>query len=153
MLAPASILRPFEVIVWGANKDRPLYRMHVQALTEDEAKTDVLRQYRRTCSITGVSAHISRSFALTYATACASRQPSGSAVCLKIWPMFVLTRPSDGIVMEIDLVATVVAPRWIADISPPCNDNGSKPSLRYSPPIFHCEPFECSEIRGVRFGA
>jgi hypothetical protein len=58
----------------------------------------------------------------------------------------------DGIVMEIDLVATVVAPRWIANISPPCNDNGSKPSLCYSPPIFHCEPFECSEIRGVRFG-
>lgn len=38
-------LRPYEVVIWGASKDVPLYRIGVQAFSEDEARTDAIRRF------------------------------------------------------------------------------------------------------------
>jgi hypothetical protein len=39
-------LQPYEVVLWGERKDTPLARIIIQAMSEDEAKQEVLRQYR-----------------------------------------------------------------------------------------------------------
>jgi hypothetical protein len=45
-LKTPNLLRPFEVVIWGENRDWPLYRCHVQAFSEDEAKADAEQQLR-----------------------------------------------------------------------------------------------------------
>jgi|SRR5215475_2365067 len=40
------VLQPYEVVLWGAGRDRPLHRLTVQAFSEDEAKEAALAQYR-----------------------------------------------------------------------------------------------------------
>jgi hypothetical protein len=42
-----AVLQPFEVVIWGASKDVPLYRIGVQAFSEDEAKADGIAHFRR----------------------------------------------------------------------------------------------------------
>lgn len=41
------VLQPYEVKIWGEGKDRPLYKIIVQAFSEDEAKTDAMAYFRR----------------------------------------------------------------------------------------------------------
>lgn len=41
------VLQPYEVVLWGANRDRPLHRLIVQAFSEDEAKGMALADFRR----------------------------------------------------------------------------------------------------------
>jgi hypothetical protein len=41
------VLRLYEVVFWGENKFTPFYRLHVQAMSEDEAKADGIAQFRR----------------------------------------------------------------------------------------------------------
>ena len=40
------ILRPFEVIIWGEGRDRPLDSVSVQAFSDDEAKADAISHFR-----------------------------------------------------------------------------------------------------------
>jgi hypothetical protein len=42
-----ATLRPYDVVIWGENKFTPLYRIGVQAMSEDEAKADGLAHFRR----------------------------------------------------------------------------------------------------------
>lgn len=41
------VLAPYEVVVWGADRNRPLHRIGVQAFGEDEAKEMGLADFRR----------------------------------------------------------------------------------------------------------
>jgi len=40
-------LRPFEVVIWGDNKDKPLFRMQIMQYSEDEARDDCRREFKR----------------------------------------------------------------------------------------------------------
>jgi hypothetical protein len=40
------VLAPYEVVVWGERKDKPLSRISVMAFSDDEAKSEALKQYR-----------------------------------------------------------------------------------------------------------
>src|SRR5579859_4541592 len=54
------LLSPFEVVIFGERKDKPLYRVSVQAFTEDEAKEMALQQYRSTLHPGDLQPRISR---------------------------------------------------------------------------------------------
>jgi len=40
-----AVLQPYEVVIWGEDKLKPLHRITVSAMSEDEAKTDALKQF------------------------------------------------------------------------------------------------------------
>jgi hypothetical protein len=61
-LKTPNLLRPFEVVIWGENKDRPLYRCHVQAFSDDEAKADALRSYDSALGLTNDGEIVRRNF-------------------------------------------------------------------------------------------
>jgi hypothetical protein len=42
-----AVLQPYEVVIWGADKSVPLYRIGVQAFSEDEARADAVAQFHR----------------------------------------------------------------------------------------------------------
>lgn len=44
--AKLMVLSPYEVILWGESKDRPLYRIGVQAFSADEAKQNAVTMFR-----------------------------------------------------------------------------------------------------------
>jgi len=44
-------LSPYEVILWGESKDRPLWRGIVQAFSEDEAKEQALHSWRYSAAV------------------------------------------------------------------------------------------------------
>jgi hypothetical protein len=48
-LKTPDLLRPFEVIIWGESKDQPLYRWHVMAFSDGEAKEDAIRRCISPC--------------------------------------------------------------------------------------------------------
>jgi hypothetical protein len=50
-LKTPSLLRPFEVVIWGENKDRPLWRGHVTAFSDDEAKEEATRQFHNPATL------------------------------------------------------------------------------------------------------
>lgn len=45
-----AVLRPYEVVIWGESKFGPLYRIMVQAMSEDEAKAEGIGQFRHSSS-------------------------------------------------------------------------------------------------------
>ncbi len=42
-----AILQPYEVVIWGDDKFKPLYRITVSAMSEDEAKVDAVAQFHK----------------------------------------------------------------------------------------------------------
>lgn len=47
MTTKPAVLSPYEVVIWGNNKHTPLYRVTVQAFSEDEAKAEGVAAFRR----------------------------------------------------------------------------------------------------------
>jgi hypothetical protein len=50
-LKTPNLLRPFEVVIWGENKDRPLYRCQITAYSDDEARTEAQNKFHNPATL------------------------------------------------------------------------------------------------------
>lgn len=50
-MVQTMVLAPYEVVIWGERKDKPLDRISLMAFSADEAKAEALKRFRATVGL------------------------------------------------------------------------------------------------------